>query len=113
VCQLHKEYLPDVVLIEDTGTGTALIQDLRYYHEIRAIGIKPEGEKETRLATVSPIIEQGSVYFPKQAAWLGELLDELLRFPQTKFADQVDSVSQYLNWARARSRRTAFKYEWM
>jgi predicted phage terminase large subunit-like protein len=66
-----------------------------------------------RLAAVSPLIEQGSVHFLKEAPWLGDLLDELLRFPQTRFDDQVDSVSQYLNWARTRARTTIFEVEWI
>ena len=111
--QLYNEHQPDIVLIEDRGTGTTLSQDLRYYHQINAQPIRPEGDKQVRLEAVSPLFEQGSVYFPKRAPWLGDLLDELLRFPQTKFDDQVDSVSQYLNWARLKVRATVFKAHWI
>ena len=112
LAQYHR-FKPDALLIEDKGAGISLIQDLRYYHNIRAIAVKPESDKETRLATASLAMEQGLVYFPKNAPWCPELLDELLRFPQTQFDDQVDSVSQYLNWDRTRSRQGKFEYEWM
>jgi predicted phage terminase large subunit-like protein len=111
--QLHYQYKPDITLIEDRGNGSSLIADLWHFESIRAVGIKPEGDKQTRLAAVSPLIEQGSVLFPRRAPWLADLIDELLRFPQTKFDDQVDSLSQYLNWARLRARTTLFKVDWM
>jgi len=109
----YRRYSPDNILIEDKGTGTSLIQDLRYSDQITPIAIKPEGDKETRLSTASLTIEQGNVYFPKQAPWLGDLLNELLRLPQTQFDDQVDSVSRYLIWDRERGRHGRFEVEWM
>lgn len=113
VREQYRRYSPDSILIEDKGTGTSLIQDLRYADQITPIAIKPEGDKETRLSTASLIIEQGKVFFPKEAPWLGDLLNELLRFPQTQFDDQADSVSQYLNWDRERGRYGGFEVEWM
>ncbi len=47
-------------------------------------------------------IEAGQVFLPKDAPWLGDLLDELLAFPTGRHDDQVDSVSQFLNWASGR-----------
>jgi predicted phage terminase large subunit-like protein len=109
----YRRHSPDSILIEDKGTGTSLIQDLRYNDQLTPMAIKPEGDKATRLSTASLIIEQGKVLFPKQAPWLGDLLNELLRFPQTQFDDQADSVSQYLNWDRERGRYGRFEVEWM
>ena len=53
------------------------------------------------------------MYLPRQTPWLGDLLNELLQFPQTQFDDQVDSVSQYLIWDRERGRYQRFEAEWM
>jgi predicted phage terminase large subunit-like protein len=113
VREQYRRYSPDCILIEDRGTGTSLIQDLRYADRITPIAIKPESDKETRLSTASLIVEQGSVFFPKEAPWLGDLLNELLRFPQTKFGDQADSVSQYLNWDKERGYYGRFEVDWM
>lgn len=43
-------YLTDVVSIEDKGSGTHLIQDLRRDGVVRPIAILPEGDKVTRMA---------------------------------------------------------------
>ncbi|HEX2653256.1 MAG TPA: hypothetical protein VHN11_06360, partial [Xanthobacteraceae bacterium] len=40
--------------------------------------------------------EKGLVFFPRQAPYLRELEAELLSFPQSKFDDQVDSITQAL-----------------
>ncbi len=90
----------DTVLIEDKGAGTSLIQDLRYDSDLSVIDIIPEGDKATRMMTVTPIIESGRVYIPAEAGWLAVLQHELVNFPKSKFDDQVDSVSQFLNWSR-------------
>ena len=43
-------------------------------------------------------IEAGQVHLPENAPWLGDLMHELLAFPNSRHDDQVDSVSQFLNW---------------
>ena len=49
--------------------------------------------------------ESGRVLLPRQAPWLGEFLNELLAFPNSRHDDQVDSVTQFLGWQRGRQRR--------
>jgi predicted phage terminase large subunit-like protein len=110
---LDRRYRPDTVLIEDHGSGSILIDDLRHRHQIHAIPIRPEGDKISRFGGASLSIEAGTVCLPVRAPWLGVFLDELLTFPQARFDDQVDSVSQYLNWYRARTRTKKFEYEFM
>ena len=39
-----------------------------------------------------------------QAEWLGELRAELMQFPYGRYDDQVDSLSQFLNWVSRKSR---------
>ena len=41
----------------------------------------------------------------RHAPWLGEFLNELLAFPNSRHDDQVDSVTQFLGWQRGRQRR--------
>jgi len=90
----------DGVLIEDKGAGTSLIQDIRQGSPLSVIAILPEGDKATRMLTVTPMIEAGKVYLPAEAVWLAKLQHELVHFPKGKHDDQADSVSQFLNWAR-------------
>jgi predicted phage terminase large subunit-like protein len=89
------------VLIEDKGSGTQLVQDIKQENTFGIpdpIGILPEGDKITRMSAQSAKIEGGQVYLLKQAPWLGDLQAELLQFPHGRHDDQVDSISQFLNW---------------
>jgi len=94
------------VLIEDKGSGTSLIQDISRENTTgipNPISVLPEGDKITRMNAQSAKIEAGQVYLLKQAPWLGDLQAELLQFPRGRYDDQVDSISQFLNWVDKRS----------
>ena len=97
VLDLKARWLGATILIEDKGSGMSLIQDLRAA-TVPVVAINPEVDKVTRLYTVQPKFEAGSVYFPKQAPWLPALLEELLAFPYFRSDDQVNSISQALTW---------------
>lgn len=98
---LYEKWMPVAVLIEDKGSGTQLLQDLRTETKIPCIAIMPEGDKVIRASNASPIIEAGRVYLPESAPWLSDYESEILSFPETAGSpDQVDSTSQYLNWAQ-------------
>jgi predicted phage terminase large subunit-like protein len=89
--KLHKA---SQILIEDAGFGTALIQELKT--TLSLLGVKPEYDKEIRMAIQSAKFQNGQVFFPKEAPWLRELEDELFAFPNGRHDDQVDSISQAL-----------------
>jgi hypothetical protein len=50
--------------------------------------------------TETPQIEGGYVVIPKDAPWLADFRAEICAFPKSKHDDQIDSMSQYLFWAR-------------
>lgn len=100
-----EHYKASVILIEDAGLSRPLIQDLlsnRPFGIPQPIAIKPEKDKIVRLEGVSARIEAGEVLLPQDAPWLGDFLSEVLGFPNATHDDQVDSLSQYLTWARDR-----------
>ena len=97
VWRLREKYPNATLLIEDKGSGTSLIQDLRA-DKVAVIGINPEGDKLTRAAKISAHFEAGSVFFPRNAPWLSGLKAELLGFPNVRHDDQVNSVTQALSW---------------
>lgn len=109
---LIEFYRPHAILIEDKGNGTTLIQDLSNptAHDVPKglpiIPINPEGDKVARWDRCSPLVEAGLVWLPDRDAdpppWLGDFEHELMTFPVGKHDDQVDSTSQFLNWARDR-----------
>jgi predicted phage terminase large subunit-like protein len=100
VVEMRDHYRADAVLIEDQGSGASLIQDLRHEGTIHPIAITPHGDKITRMYTVTAKLEAGTVSIPREATWLDDFRMELLQFPRGRYDDQVDSVSQYLNWAK-------------
>jgi predicted phage terminase large subunit-like protein len=102
VLQLAARYEPRAILIEDKASGQSLIQDLKRETSLPILAVMPQGDKVTRFARISPMIEAGQVALPKHAAWLNDFEQEILRFPNGAHDDQVDAFSQYLNWVRAR-----------
>jgi predicted phage terminase large subunit-like protein len=107
-----RSSLSSATLIEEKSSGMSLIQDLRAA-QVSVIGIKPETDKRTRLYTCAPHFESGSVFFPEpeqKAAWMDDLVAELLAFPGGKHDDQVDSISQALTWIRERRRAPTFSF---
>jgi predicted phage terminase large subunit-like protein len=104
VIVLAQEYKPNRILIEKVGPGLHLIQELRANPVAGVplpIGIQPEGEKFLRMEAQAARFESGQVHLPRNAPWLSDLLQELLAFPNSRNDDQVDSVSQFLNWAES------------
>lgn len=68
------------------------------------IKFKPEGDKETRASIASDQIEQGNVFLPSQAHWLGAFQAECAAFPRGRHDDQVDSMSQAIIWNQNKKR---------
>ena len=100
------QHRAEAIVIEDKGPGTSLIQALSLNGTEGVpypIGFAPEHDKITRMSSQSSKIEAGHVYLPRQAQWLGDFRDELLQFPHSRHDDQVDSLSQFLNWIDQRS----------
>jgi predicted phage terminase large subunit-like protein len=93
---LAERYRPRRILIEDAMTGSALAEEVRSKFKSAVELVKPEGDKQVRLYLQQAKFEQGRVWFPKTAPWLRTFLEELLSFPDSRYADQVDSVSQAL-----------------
>ncbi len=102
IISLHNQWKADKLLIEDKGSGTSLIQDLRR-DQIYGVAIKPEADKVVRMWACSAVIEDGAVLVPQTAPWLPEFQSELLAFPVGVHDDQVDALSQLINWTRNRS----------
>ena len=107
----YYKHSPSALLIEDQGSGTSLIQQLRSQYGISAIAIRSQYDKVTRLSTVQPMFEAKAVFLPKDEPWLPDLLHELYGFPATRHDDQVDSITQYLTWARNKS-KILFEAHW-
>jgi predicted phage terminase large subunit-like protein len=95
VRDLAKKWNARRVLVEDTGAGTSLVQELRGLVS-GIVGVKPEGDKASRMAVASAKFEAGEALLPERAPWLPDLEAELFVFPVSRHDDQCDSISQAL-----------------
>jgi predicted phage terminase large subunit-like protein len=94
----HKAgFEPRRVLIEDTANGPAIIAQLQG-HVSGLCPVRPDGGKEARAASASIDIESGNVFLPEGASYLDSLITEFASFPKGKNDDQVDAMTQYLNY---------------
>ena len=85
-------------LIEAKANGKATIELLN--SQISGfVGFDPKGaSKEARLKLVAPYFESGNIYLPDETLDpdIEEVVDELLKFPNGKHDEYVDTTSQYL-----------------
>ena len=86
-------------MIENAGSGTALIQDPRNKGPVRPLAIRLDDDKIVRLEGRSAVFEAGHILLPEAAPWLDEFMLEILAFSYGRHDDQVHSVSQFLIWA--------------
>jgi predicted phage terminase large subunit-like protein len=96
-------------IIEDRGSGTSLIQELRgdqFAGLPKAIAFQPEGDKVSRMHRQSAKIEAGHVHVPEHADWLDDFFLEITQFPRGRHDDQVDALSQFLCWISRPRHRT-------
>ena len=100
VKEQYLKHSPNTVLIEDKGSGTALLQDLRGdgLYCLKAYCPPPGNDKQMRLFAQASVFENGRVWLPQNAPWLAEYVRELTCFPGTKHDDQVDSTTQVLHY---------------
>ena len=97
---LDAKWNPELVLIEDKASGQSLIQELRRDTKMPLRAIKVDRDKKSRAHAVTGLIEAGRVYLPEAAPWVADFLDEVSAFDQGSHDDQVDSMTQALNYLR-------------
>jgi predicted phage terminase large subunit-like protein len=106
--ELARLHAARTLLIEDRASGQQLIQTLRSEepHGVPLpIARSPVTDKLSRAEGVSSIVEAGQLFLPDEAHWLGEFKSELLAFPSGRYVDQVDALTQLLEWVRDRIQR--------
>jgi predicted phage terminase large subunit-like protein len=98
---LHEQWLPSAVLVEDAASGQSLLQELSANTNLPIKGVKPDGDKYTRAASVTPAIEGGGFFLPEGAPWSNAYLAEMTAFPGAAHDDWVDATVQALTYLRA------------
>jgi predicted phage terminase large subunit-like protein len=97
-----KKWNAKNIVIEDKASGTQLIQDLNseFVWGVNAYKPPPGTDKIMRLHSQTAQFENGFVLLPRNAPWLVDYVHELTGFPGTRYADQVDSTTQFLDHIR-------------
>ena len=83
------------MIVESASSGKSLLQVVRQTHDW-IYGLGADKGKVPRAHEQSVKIEQGMVYLPEEVPWLATLENELKAFPNGKFDDQVDALTQFL-----------------
>ena len=91
---LWGEFDPDMILIEQKGSGMPLTQELRRM----GIPVTPftpgrGADKFTRMHACAPVFESGMVWAP-ETNFADEVLEECAAFPNGEHDDLADSMTQ-------------------
>jgi predicted phage terminase large subunit-like protein len=100
ILDLYETWRPGIVGIErghiEMALGPFLQKRTRerglneaYFKDLK-VGKR---DKEARARAIQGRMQQGMVYFPKDAVWTGPMVAELLRFPNGTHDDQVDALA--------------------
>lgn len=107
---LYDKYKPSVVIIEDKGSGSSLIEELR----TQRIPVRPAKAVHSKLAryrNVMPMAEGGLIYLPHRAPWLTDFEDEISSFPTSTHDDQVDTFVHALTYFKSYQQNSPEKDE--
>lgn len=98
--ELASKYPASTILIEDKASGTQLIQELQsdFVNGVTAYKPPPGADKIMRLHAQTAMFENGRVLLPRSAPWLADYIHELTSFPGSRYDDQVNSTTQFLDY---------------
>jgi predicted phage terminase large subunit-like protein len=93
-----KKYRPIVVGIERVAYQAALEHFLLKEMPMRNTffriePLKAKGRKDIRIESLQPRFSTGSIWFPKDAHWVGEMKEQLLTFPKGLHDDLPDALA--------------------
>jgi predicted phage terminase large subunit-like protein len=108
VFNLHRQWSPDVILVEDKASGVPLVQELskmnipvRLYAVSRGTRTAPN-DKIARANNVSSIVRSGRIWLPDPGIreWAEKLLSQLTMFPMVPHDDMTDGFVMLLTYFR-------------
>ena len=91
----YDYWQPETVLIEAKASGLPLTYELRNMG-IPVINFTPSkgNDKHTRVNSVAPLFESGTIWAPTQKEFAQEVMEECAAFPYGDHDDLVDSMTQ-------------------
>jgi len=100
VVDMHKEFNAQLTGVERGQLSMAIgpyldkrIQEEKQYH--LALKDLPPGkrDKESRARVIQGRMRQGKVFFPRNALWMTEMKEEMMKFPLGQHDDMVDALA--------------------
>lgn len=108
----HRQWRADALIIEGASIGHALYDQVK---SAQLPGIlrcpTPKGSKLDRLASCTVQLETGIYLLPASAEWLPDLRRELLAFPDGRNDDQVDALTQFVEFTFHEERWIKSQYD--
>lgn len=87
------------LLVEDKANGSAVVSVLkRGAQNFLLHAIEPDGGKVARANATTPQFNQGRVFLPRWHPLTPLLVSQLLKFPGDTYDDQVDGLTQLINY---------------
>ena len=111
ISRMYKRHQLSGTIIELAASGYAVYQMMQKKVP-GLIGFKPDKSKESRAASVVPMVEAGNVYLPASEAWLDSFINEFNLFPASKNDDQVDAITMGLNYCTQRTSPQLTQVTW-
>lgn len=95
----------DHIVVENAHAGMAVVQQLKKHYRSKKDfrfrrnfieAVTPKGSKEVRMEAMMKYVRTGRILLPEKAPWLDDFEHELAAFPNGKYDDQVDALSQLI-----------------
>jgi predicted phage terminase large subunit-like protein len=103
VLSMVQRYGPTTILIEDASSGPGLARMLRERGQRAELWPTGGRSKEERLEEHLHMFVQGRVLVKANQPWTSSLINEWATFPNDSYDDQVDAITQYLDWFARRT----------
>jgi len=92
-----SSYRASLILVEETGRGGDLIEELRSQTKVVVEAVKqPRGPKLSRFREILPLIRAKKVHIVKRKDSVEHVVNELVTFPNSEFDDYVDTLVNFL-----------------
>ena len=94
--KLRQTWAPHLIVVETQDVGRSLCADLMRQNPRGVRGFSPQDDKVQRMSAQTVKLERKEARLPVNAPWKEAFLAEAAAFPNGKYDDQVDTVSQLL-----------------
>lgn len=99
---INAKYKPIMIGIESVQFQQSIIQQA-VKSGLPIKSLKPDKDKISRALPIAAMLENGLIFFKRNAEYLDEFEKELLQFPKSKHDDQVDAFAYIIQMLNTQS----------